>query len=153
MMVHLTSRIPAEASVLDKIKNFEPSVLAGLFGALIAMYYTKPLGWGKSMIAGLMGFSMAVFVSPMIAEMFFDSVKAEAAISFLTGMFGISVAGIVFQILELLKRSPTNTIGQFFRIVVSVLLASRHGVFSEPLKEDVKKYGRRKDDKPEDFLL
>lgn len=98
---------------------------AGIFGALVSLYYTKPLCIYKGVVSFLGGSVSAIVISPAIAKHAGDHLLS--AIAFIVGVFSMSIIGIVFQVFDRIKASPVSTIGEFVDIIIDVLLAFRHG--------------------------
>jgi hypothetical protein len=119
-----------------RIKNGDPIFLAAFAGSMFALVHTKNLTFWQKVQTSIGGIGAAVFLSPALASLW--PASFAPAVSFLIGIFAMSVIGIAFQVIEQVKASPIKTIGAIANIVIDVLLAFRHGVDS---------HNRRKDDK------
>lgn len=100
----------------------------GIFGALVSVYYTKPLCLAKGLISFFGGAVAAVALAPMLASMAgYTNEHTVSGISFLVGTFSMSILGIVFQVIDRVRAAPISTLGDFMDVVIDVLLAFRHG--------------------------
>ena len=106
-------------------------ILAGIAGSMLALTYTRPLSPLKAVYASIGGTGAAIFLAPAIASGL--SEEFIPAVSFLIGVFSMSILGVVFQVIERIKSEPIKTISNIVSIVIDVLLA-------------VKGQNRRKDD-------
>lgn len=92
----------------------------GLLGALASLRWLPPemkrLGRAVSTVGG---FSAAMYVGPMIAEITsVSSVKGEAGIIFLTGLFGMIFAGELISAIKEAQLGPLlrDWLRRFFRL-------------------------------------
>lgn len=71
---------------------------AGLVGALIGLRFAPGLVWWERMSNVLAGAMFAGYLSPAMGEMLnLTSAPMQSAMSFVLGMFGMSLAAAVFQ--------------------------------------------------------
>ena len=100
-------------------------ILAGIAGSMFALVYTKHLTVGRALCTSIGGTGAAIFLSPAIASGW--SPEVASAISFLLGVFAMSLFGIVFEVIDRIKASPIKTLSDITGIVIDVLLAFREG--------------------------
>ena len=116
----------------ERIRNGDPMVIAGIGGSLFALIYTKNLTKGEALLTSVGGTCAAIFLSPVIASGLPD--QFAPAISFLVGIFSMSMIGVVFEIINKIKESPVETISDIASIVINVLVAFKNG--TDQRKED-----------------
>lgn len=80
----------------------------GLAGAVVSLRWlpaeTTHLGRGLATVGGM---SAAMYVGPMLAELTsIQSAKGEAGLVFLTGLFGMMVAGELIAALRAIEAGP-----------------------------------------------
>lgn len=109
----------------DEIRKLLSTCWPGIFGALVSLYYTKPLCLFKGLVSFCGGAVAAVALAPAFASHAGDHVVSGA--SFLIGTFSMSILGIVFQVIDRVRAAPIHSIGEFVGVVIDVLLAFRHG--------------------------
>lgn len=76
------------------------AVIGGFFGALISLKFIEDIGhwsWWKKITTVLAGATVAAYSTPLTVEILELSSKAEGAIAFVGGLFGMSVAGAVIK--------------------------------------------------------
>ena len=109
----------------ERIKTGDPMMLAGIAGSMFALIYTKSLTPGKAVCAAIGGTGAAIFLSPALASGL--APEFAPAISFLVGIFSMSIIGIIFQVIERMRESSIKTLSQVAYVLIDVLLAFRHG--------------------------
>lgn len=91
--------------MLDNINGIAESVgvklttvIAGGFGAAVSMAVIKGPIWHRFCLM-LGGVASAAYVTPLISHVF-DLPKAESAIGFLVGMFGMSITSAIIRTIQ-----------------------------------------------------
>lgn len=113
------------SSIINKLKAGDPIMLAGIAGSMFALVYTKNLTVWKALCTSIGGTVAAMFLAPAMASGW--SPEVASAISFLLGVFAMSLFGIVFEVIDRVKASPIKTLSDITGIVIDVLLAFRNG--------------------------
>ena len=109
----------------EKNRDFVITVIPGVLGALLSLYYTKPLCFYKGVVSFLGGAISAMFIAPAVAHGY--GMHMTNAAAFLVGTFFMSVIGIIFQVVEKFSQSPVRTLKTLRESVIDVLLAFKHG--------------------------
>lgn len=122
LCVCLSKEIPI---MYDEIKKSLYSCWPGVFGALLSLYYTKPLNLIKGVISFLGGAVAAISLAPAVAA--HGGEHIVSGLSFVIGTFAMSILGILFQIFDRIKTAQISGISDIVDIVIDVLLAFRHG--------------------------
>lgn len=85
-------------------------VAAGIAGALIGLRWAPGASWGERMANVASGSAIAGYVGPLACELLdLGSPKAQAAVGFGLGLFGISLATTVLTLLRDLKLAEILT--------------------------------------------
>ena len=109
----------------DEIRKLLMTCWPGIFGALVSLYYTKPLCFFKGLVSFCGGAVAAIALAPAFAGHAGEHVVS--GVSFLIGTFSMSILGIIFQVIDRVRAAPIHTLGGFIGVVIDVLLAFRHG--------------------------
>ena len=76
-------------------------VLAGLLGSLVGLRWAPGATWVERVANVAIGFGCAVYITPGVAEWTgIDKPRALAALSFATGMFGLSLSAAVVDVIK-----------------------------------------------------
>jgi hypothetical protein len=118
--------------MLEKLRSIDPVLLAGVMGSMLGLVYTKPLDRLRTIYTAIGGTGAAIFLTPAIASGLPESFVP--AVSFLIGVFSMSIFGVVFQVIDKIRAAPIKTLSAITGIIIDVLLA-------------VKGQGRRSTDK------
>lgn len=119
-----------------RIKGGDPILLAGVMGSLLGLYYTKPLCLPKLLVAAIGGVGSALFLSPAISAAADLGYDGACALSFLTGVFSMSLVGVIFQVIDRVKVEPIKTLSLIIDTIIDVLLAFRHGTQPRNRRKD-----------------
>lgn len=76
------------------------TILAGFFGAVISLEYVSELSRWRKCLAILGGAVCASYGAPIIVHFLALPASLEAGIGFFLGLFGMSIAGVVFRTLD-----------------------------------------------------
>ena len=95
---------------IDPQKILAAPALAGMAGAVVALRFAPGTSWAERITNVVSGFACAMFAAPALAEGFkLISVPMISALSFFTGMFGMSVAAALLQGVRDLKVADIVT--------------------------------------------
>lgn len=73
-------------------------IAAGLLGALAGLKFAPGITWPERLFNVVCGMSCAVYISPAVGELFnLLTPYKQAGLSFLIGMFGMSIAAAIMQ--------------------------------------------------------
>lgn len=109
----------------EEVRKLLATCWPGILGALVSVYYTKPLCFTRGLISFVCGAAAAVALSPAISG--HAGEHFVSGVSFLIGTFSMSLIGIVFQVLDRVRDAPIKTFSDFLYVLIDVLLAFRHG--------------------------
>lgn len=76
------------------------AVVGGFIGALVSLKFIEDIAhwsWWKKTTTVLAGATVAAYSTPLTVELLELSQKAEGAIAFIGGLFGMSIAGAVIK--------------------------------------------------------
>lgn len=76
------------------------AVIGGFLGALVSLKFIEDIAhwsWWKKITTVLAGATVAAYSTPLTVEVLELSSKAEGAIAFIGGLFGMSIAGAVMK--------------------------------------------------------
>lgn len=83
---------------LDTNRILAHPLTAGLGGALVALRFAPGLSWIERLANVIAGAMCAGYLAPAAMEVLtLSSLSAEAALSFVIGMFGMSIAAAVIE--------------------------------------------------------
>lgn len=94
--------------LLTAIGLTKGATIGGFFGALVSLKFIEGLFWWQRIPTVFAGMMAAAYCTPLVMEMFTISVKTEAAIAFLIGVFGMSLMGAVVKALPELSTAAIN---------------------------------------------
>lgn len=76
------------------------AVVGGFLGALVSLKFIEDIAswsWGKRITTILAGAAVAAYSTPLTVEVLQLTPKAEGAIAFIGGLFGMSLAGAIMK--------------------------------------------------------
>lgn len=83
---------------IDPQKIVTHPLTAGIGGALVGLRFAPGLTWPERALNVAAGGACAGWVAPAVGEIFqLASFRADAALSFFIGMFGMSIAAAVLE--------------------------------------------------------
>ena len=75
------------------------STLGGFLGAVVSLKFIDNLNWWQRVTTVLGGMISAAYVAPLIIVTFNLTPKVEGAVSFLVGLFGMSIVAAAIKII------------------------------------------------------
>lgn len=94
----LTAVMDVLAGILGVKKT---AIVVAFISAVCSLKFVPDMKtWTEKLLMTLSGFFFTVYVSPMIAEQFMFKERTEAGITFLLGLFGMSLAAAVITVIS-----------------------------------------------------
>ena len=91
------------------------AVVGGFLGALISLKFIEDIAhWSpwKKITTVLAGAAVAAYSTPLTVELLELSAKAEGAVAFIGGLFGMSIAGAIIKAMPSLIDAAKERIGR-----------------------------------------
>lgn len=106
---------------LSEIATYWP----GALGALISLRFVPYVGAPQTVLSVIGGAGAAVVVSPVVSETW--GVHLAGAASFLVGLFSMTIFGVVFDVIDKIKKQPVRSVRALLNILIDVVAAARNG--------------------------
>lgn len=92
-------------SILTALGLSKGATIGGFIGALVSLRFIENLTWKQRVPTVLGGMFAAAYVTPLVIDVVSLSPKLESAISFLIGVFGMSIAAACTKAMpEVIKK-------------------------------------------------
>lgn len=83
------------------------ALIAGVAGALVSMAYESDLKPRRALVLIAVGTIAAGYVTPLFAHLLGFGPELTNAISFLVGLIGMKLFGLVLNILDAVRKDPS----------------------------------------------
>ena len=100
---------------LETIGLKQIPLIGGFIGALISLKFIEDIAhWSpwKKITTVLAGAAVAAYSTPLTVELLELSAKAEGAVAFIGGLFGMSIAGAIIKAMPSLIDAAKERIGR-----------------------------------------
>jgi len=88
------------------LEQLSSSKIAGLFGAIVSIYFLKNLTHKTALLALAVGGLCAVYLTPLVLQYITLPKEAENGVAFLIGVFGMNIVGGIFTVTEMFRDKP-----------------------------------------------
>lgn len=85
--------------IMSTLGLTKASTFGGFLGAVVSLKFIENLNWWQRMTTVFGGMITAAYVTPFIMDLFRLTTKVEGAVSFLVGLFGMSIVAAAIKII------------------------------------------------------